>query len=707
MEIAKLFASVGFRVDTTNLEKFESKLGQVQTKFVGFSQTISAVGTQASTAIVPVNNLLKALDFKGKSTGITPLVTALGKLSTTVNSMNTSEFHSKIQKITLALEESRPSIWKSKNAWEAYAKAVAEARAALTGNWGRMPPSPRTAASGAAGVAGGMALGSTMRGGGGYVSSPHYTPASRLLAPMVGSHLAYLGSGGVMAGVGAIYATKATLDRAQENVTAENFVKMASKDDAEFKQNRDWLWERSQYYGTDINANMEGFGKIYMNTIDSLGRKASLNVIEDIMKYNTAMHTSREAQKFINKSLYQMAGTAQVNAQDYNQWEEHVAGGNKVASAALDILARQGKIQKDWRELGTAKKAISELKLQGKDLVPALTQAMANASAKGLETGRTGYQAQQTRFQNQVTQFARDLADGGLFDMAKNFFKLLSTIMDVMKAMMPIWTGLAKVMGFFFENLALGIEAIKEFLKYSLAFISFLYETRTGALIANAGIALLLIGLWRFFNGFKKFMTAVKLLMASNPILLALMAIITVLGFLYGQWKAQQEGLDNWLDVFTDVLTIAKYSFLEFVYNVQSYFFMMISSIVSKGMEIKTWLSDVIEEMREMSKVVDLIVTGFEKVEELRQRNKKNREELDGVFEKYGINRNSFWSPMAKPIQQPATPSPSKNAFGNGLSGFTGADFRIKTEGQFTLVDQKGKPLGNAENINSQVAYGV
>lgn len=701
MEIAKLFASVGFRVDTTNLEKFESKLGQVQTKFVGFSQTISAVGTQASTAIVPVNNLLKALDFKGKSTGITPLVTALGKLSTTVNSMNTSEFHSKIQKITLALEESRPSIWKSKNAWEAYAKAVAEARAALGGNWGGPPRIGPNNGFGGPNNRGGGGF------GGGYVSSPHYTPASRLLAPMVGSHLAYLGSGGIMAGAGAIYATKATLDRAQENVTAENFVKMASKDDAEFKQNRDWLWERSQYYGTDINANMEGFGKIYMNTIDSLGRKASLNVIEDIMKYNTAMHTSREAQKFINKSLYQMAGTAQVNAQDYNQWEEHVAGGNKVASSALDILANQGKIRKDWRELGTAKKAISELKLEGKDLVPALTQAMAKASSKGLETGRTGYQAQQTRFQNQVTQFARDLADGGLFDMAKNFFKLLSTIMDVMKAMMPIWTGLAKVMGFFFENLALGIEAIKEFLKYGFDFISFLYETRTGALIANAGFALLLIGLWRFFSGFKKFMTAVKLLMASNPILLALMAIITVLGFLYGQWKAQQEGLDNWLDVFTDVLTIAKFSFLEFVYNIQSYFFMMITSIVTKGMEIKTWLTDLIEEMREMSKVVDLIVTGFEKVEELRQRNKKNREDLDAIFERQGINRNSFWSPMARPIQQPATPSPSKNAFGNGLSGFTGSDFRIRTEGQFTLVDQKGKPLGTAENINSQIAYGA
>ena len=240
-------------------------------------------------------------------------------------------------------------------------------------------------------------------------------------------------------------------------------------------------------------------------------------------------------------------------------------------------------------------------------------------------------------------------------------------------------------------------------MKYGLDFISFLYETRTGALIANAGFALLLIGLWRFFSGFKKFMTAVKLLMASNPILLALMAIITVLGFLYGQWKAQQEGLDNWLDVFTDVLTIAKFTFLEFVYNIQSYFFMMITSIVTKGMEIKTWLTDLIEEMREMSKVVDLIVTGFEKVEELRQRNKKNREDLDAIFERQGINRNSFWLPMMK-IPQP--PTPSQNAYGNGLSGFTGSDFRIRTEGQFTLVDQKGKPLGTAENINSQIAYG-
>ena len=80
MEVAKLFASVGFRVDTKNLDTFDTRLANTQLKFVGFANAIDNVGKQASQAINPVNNLLRALDFKGKATGIAPLANALEKL---------------------------------------------------------------------------------------------------------------------------------------------------------------------------------------------------------------------------------------------------------------------------------------------------------------------------------------------------------------------------------------------------------------------------------------------------------------------------------------------------------------------------------------------------------------------------------------------------------------------------------------------------
>lgn len=651
MEVAKLFASVGFRVDTKNLDTFDTRLANTQLKFVGFANAIDNVGKQASQAINPVNNLLRALDFKGKATGIAPLANALEKLERSVKSINMSDFHSKLQKLTYALNEARPSINRNANAWERYADAVTRAKMAVGGSWSTGARAPRAPSSFAAGA--GFGLGAAA-GGGGYVSSPHYTPQSRLLAPMVGSHLAYLGSGGVMAGVGAIYATKATLDRAQENVTAENFVKMASRDDAEFQSNKKWLWEKSQYYGTDINANMEGFGKIYMNTEESLGRDKSLAVIEDIMKYNTAMHTSREAQKFINKSLYQMAGTAQVNAQDYNQWEEHVAGGQKVAARALDILAEEkgGKF-KDWRQYGTAKKAISEIQIEGKDLVPALTRAMAEASAKGLETGRTGYQAEGTRFQNNVTEMARALADGGLFDMGKAFFQLLNSIMGILKDLMPVWKFLAAVVGDFFKNLSNGLEwlriAIKDFGEFATA----VYKVSGEIIVLRAGlIALAVSTLPLVLAGIKKFMTAVTAIMMRNPITAGLIIMLTILGWLYGQWKRQQEGLSNWFDFFSAILYMLKETFMIFVYTIKLYFFEFLNALIDGFKALPDFFTSVFNSIKErFSFITDLIgkmkeVIGLSK--EIDEGDKKRRE--DAL--RYGQP-----SPYMLPRFQPPTPA--------------------------------------------------
>ena len=648
MEVAKLFASVGFRVDTKNLDTFDTRLANTQLKFVGFATAIDGLGKQAAEAILPVNNLLKALDFKGKSAGITPLATALEKLEKAVKSIDSRGFHAKIQALTYALDEARPLIHRNANAWERYAQAVASAKLAVGGSWSTGARAPRAPSSFAAGA--GFGLGASA---GGYVSSPHYTPQSRLLAPMVGSHLAYLGSSGVMAGVGAIYATKATLDRAQENVTAENFVKMASRDDAEFQANTKWLWERSQYYGTDINANMEGFGKIYMNTEESLGREKSLAVIEDIMKYNTAMHTSREAQKFINKSLYQMAGTAQVNAQDYNQWEEHVAGGQKVAARALDILAEEkgGKF-KDWRQYGTAKKAISEIQIEGKDLVPALTRAMAEASAKGLETGRTGYQAEGARFQNNVTQMARALADGGLFDMGKAFFQLLNSIMGILQDLMPVWQLLASAVGGFFKNLANGIEWLRIAVKDLIDFTTWVFNAGEETYALRAVLTALAVStLPLVLVAIKKFMTAVTMIMMRNPNTAGLIIILTILGWLYGQWKRQQEGLSNWFDFFSAILYMLKETFMTFVYTIKLYFFEFLNALIDGFKALPDFFTSVFNSIKDrFSFIPDLIdkmkdVIGLSK--EIDEGDKKRRE--DAL--RYGLP-----SPYMPPRFQPPTP---------------------------------------------------
>lgn len=616
MEISKLFASVGFRVDTKNLDTFENRLAGAQVKIVNFAGAIDNIGKQASQAITPVNNLLRALDFKGKSAGITPLANALERLEKVINQMNVSQFHSNIQKLTYALNEARPNIHKNANAWDRYADAVTRAKLAVGGSWsmgGRAPTPPN-------GAGGGSTI---IPIGGGHSSSPHYTPQSRLLAPLVGSHLAYLASGGVMAGVGGIYATKAILDTAQENVTAENFVRMASKDDKEFEENKKWLWEKSMYYGTDIDSNMEGFGKIYMNTKNSLGRDKSLDMMENLMRYNTAMHTTTDSQKMINKSLYQMASTGRVNAADYNQWEEHVAGGSEVAGLALDKLVKEGHVDKNWRKkFGSARAYITnkDNAIQGKYMVPALTEAMSDFTEKGVATGIDSYQSAGGRFKNKLKLVSRDMAEGGLFDMAKGFLNALSSLIDIVQALMPVINIFTSTLGALFQNFAIGLTYIKDFLKEVLVFNSFTDSATRGVLQFQIVFwALCALMLPKALSKIKWFFTAVRAIMASNPILLGLMAIITVLGFFYGQWKRQKEGLSNWLDFFNAVLYLIKEGFLYNFESMRLYWYTFLG-----------FLRDGIEALPKIfSNVWDAIVSRFSFIDDLI----KKMKELIGLGE--------------------------------------------------------------------------
>lgn len=703
MEVSKLFASVGFRVDTKNLDHFEARLSGAQTKFVSFAGAVDNLGKKADQAIVPVNRLLKSLDFKGTSTGITPLANALEKLDSVIKKMDMGKFHSNIQKLTYALDEARPSIHKSANAWDKYAQAVARARSAVTGTWSGVgrPPNPPTGAGaiGGAGAGGGHTIVPLM-GGRTSTSSPHYTPQSRLLTPMVGSHMAYLASGGVMAGVGAIYATKEILNTAQENLTAENFVRMSSKDESEFKKNQKFVWDNSQKFGVDYNTALEGFGKIYMNTNDSLGREGSLKIITDLMKYNTAMHTSKDSQKMIVKALSQMASTGRVNAADYNQWEEHVAGGSKVAGMALDKLAKEGKIDKDWRKkYNTARAYITDKDntVQGKYMTPALTSAMADFTQKGLETGMDSYQSAGARFGNKVTMLARDISEGGLFDVAKNFFDMLSSIMDIIRDLMPVIGALTATLAFLFRSFADGIKAVKEFASELLTFTSITDSLQRGVLLTQMSLwAFVALMLPKILARIKIFFNAVRVIMASNPILLALMAIITVAGFLYGQWELQKKGITNWMNVaYEAFLLVGQYFKMAWLY-IQLTFWNVWNGIVGAITGFPKMIANVFSFLRSEFKWLDQLMTWFEKFKTVRDETKKDIDDVNQA--QANANKNNPYA-----FQQSLGYNQRGGIAGNGLAKVYGLPpVEVKVPQNASVV----KPIGSSPLMKQNLELG-
>jgi hypothetical protein len=252
-----------------------------------------------------------------------------------------------------------------------------------------------------------------------------------------------------------------------------------------------------------------------------------------------------------------------------------------------------------------------------------------------------------------VTQLARTLADGGLFDMGKAFFQLLNSIMGILQDLMPLWQLLASAVGGFFKNLANGIEWLRIAIKDLMEFTAWVFNAGEETYALRAVLTALAVStLPLVLAGIKKFMTAVTMLMMKNPITAGLIIILTILGWLYGQWKRQQEGLSNWFDFFSAILFILKETFMTFVYTIKLYFFEFLNALIDGFKALPDFFTSVFNSIKEkFSFIPDLIakmkeVIGLSK--EIDEGDKKRREDAM----RYGQP-----SPYVLPRFQPPTPA--------------------------------------------------
>ena len=348
-EIAKMFTTLGFKVDMTGLNEFESKLRQLRASSATFARNLNVVGDKLDKVRKKVSSLNSVLnkDLKATGSGTSQYYSKLASYVERVDKAH-NKLNSTTPSVISSLNRIRSSVHRSSNAWERYAQAVTAAKQSLRG------------------LSGGSGLGSGGRitinnrnitnnyyggGRGGGSGSPSGRPGQGQGAQ--GSNTTILGGisgfmrsmtpATMLAGgaVSAGFAAKEVVQAGREVQKMQNVMLMASKGNQEvLKQNLGFVEASAKEMGISYVEFGQAYSKMLMATDTSaLASKDKEKMFKDLSAYMVAIGQSEDEQKGTFRSLTQMFTKGRIQAEEMHQMAERgIPALSMIKKAAMESL---------------------------------------------------------------------------------------------------------------------------------------------------------------------------------------------------------------------------------------------------------------------------------------------------------------------------------------------------------------------------------
>ena len=429
MQIASLFASLGFKVDTKGLDAFQSKLREVR----------------GDTALFARNARVLAANLRSMSSGLDGVTTRLDKLSLKRANANISESYNQVAKsvarvhnalngisnnqkrITLSLGKIHSSVKAGQPIWERYKQSVLETQVALVqinaqlrqirsnspirinnNSSGSGRPSPRGSQR-----QNGLNLGGSegILAGGGFFRSMLPAVATAGGLPTLG------------------YAVSKIVEQGREVQKMDIVLKMASSSAEEFGRNLEFVRKTAQEVGVDVTEFGQAYAKMLQATkgVKGLGLEDKEKMFKDLSIYMRTIGSSADDQKGIFRALTQMFTKGKVQAEELLQMAERgVPAAIEIKKAAIEGL----KMTEKQFELAQKKGELDPAKL-----LPIMSANLAKlaqdsgAYEKALQTSATAQQ----RFKNELKLLSDEILQGGLDQGLKNLFESLTDLIKVTK----------------------------------------------------------------------------------------------------------------------------------------------------------------------------------------------------------------------------------------------------------------------------------
>ena len=557
MQIASMFASLGFKVDTSGLDKFKQSLASARGEFKNLNQGIKQSSKHLrslKSALDSVDTALNKVRGAGANNKIIVSYRDMAKAVENVDK-HLRNISSHQQNTTKAIGKINSSVHAGVKHWNDYANAVNRARDALRQVRSRIQDirsnsniSINVRQSGNLNGRGGNGNNSA---NGGALGGTTIIPLGgrRMLAGLFGGSLqsAILGGGIASVGYGAAQAVKAS----QEQTRMEMALTMSSKNLREFDDSLKYVKDEAMRLGLTSVDLGKAFAQVNI-AAEGLSQDQKKRMFSGVNEYMATVGLDKEAQGGVYRAMYQMFSKGKIQQEEVNQ------------------LAERGMSIKVFRDSAMQAYGIKDvntlLKMQQKGQLTDVgkiwqvyaenLQKMAHANG-AFDKMQSSSITQMNRFKESLRQLSKELMDSGLDQMLGGVFKGLTAITQ---ALIPLAQNLKSVVG--------GIQALGEVLAPVIDFIKYFISEN----MILSGVLLLTIGkgaglakviervIFAFRNGAKfsgVFAYVMRTVMGNALLMMitrfglwavAIWAVSKALSFVYEQMERKKLGQYTFFD---------------------------------------------------------------------------------------------------------------------------------------------------------------
>ena len=526
-KIASLFASVGFNIDTTDLNKLDGHLKTIRGNTANLSRNLRVVNTQLNTTSTRMRNLARAAE------AVTKFNNLGGKYVTLAIKVKESEvaiarFGRVLKLIEPRLDSTNFRLSTTVRSYQELAAAVRQANRELSRTPNR-PPRPISPLGGGHGGSGGSGGGAAGAGflGGLLGAVGRFTPAG-----MVG------GTALTTAAVGVNEVRKAGQDiqRMENMLLFSTNAKDAAGAQLEYARNLEFVRKESLRLGLDTAELGKAFAQVNMSAGDKMSEDARKKMFTDMSEYIMVTGAGQEDQKLIFKAVNQMFSLGRIMAEEMNQLTERGVPRQQL----YDIAKTKYGVADTAAVMDLQKKG----KLKPEDILPLLFEQFAK---KARDTGAYAKMQESSIFkQNQfnvaLKQMSSDIMNAGLD-------KALATFFEVLTAGIPHLLTFMKGLG----GVAKGISEIAKVV-YDAVEAWVLWIGQNSQLVLNLS---LMIGLFAIlaskvtgttlaFGGLGKLIRVLGL--RVFPVIAGFLALF----YLFEEYDRYVKGEDSWMSGFAD-----------------------------------------------------------------------------------------------------------------------------------------------------------
>lgn len=525
-KIASLFASVGFNIDTTDLNRLDTHLRTIRGNTANLSRNLRVVNTQLNATSSRMRNLARAAE------AVTKFNNLGGKYVTLAIKVKESEvaiarFGRVLKLIEPRLDSVNFRLSTTVRSYRDLAAAVREANRELSRTPNR-PPRPIPPLGG-----GGRGRGN----GGGSGGGGQGGTGSGFLGGLIGALGRFTPTG--LVGGGAVTGAAVGLNEirkaGQDQQRMENLLLFSTKSQEEYGKSLEFVRKESLRLGLNSVELGKAFAQVNMSAREKLTEEQRRSLFTNLSEYIATTGAGGEDQKLIFKAINQMFSLGRIQAEELNQLTERGIPRQTIYDVAKEV----------YKVNSTAE--VLKLQEAGKlDPAKLLPQVFERFAKQARDTGAF-QKAQnssifaQNRFQESLRQAADDILDSGLD-------KALATFFNVLNSGLPDFIIFLKGLG----GVAKGISEIAKVVYEAInAWVDWIAKNSQLVLNFSVLLGLLALAIVRTTGATLAF-GRLGAVLATIGRRVPLLALLLALFYLFKEYDRYVKGEDSWMSNFAD-----------------------------------------------------------------------------------------------------------------------------------------------------------